>query len=159
MEQSHKQTEELVGTFTCPICGHDQPHAHSDIQQKAYHEEQLRAGWPAVDGWNRTDVQTPTGAGWYLCRGIEVPQEQYGKAKDFWHPNEMESQLSWFKWVRTGGCNSHTSDEIGEVLYFDPNFGFMLRNLLGNAVRSGDESRRRVIACPKYWRELPPFKK
>jgi len=153
--------EELRGTFACPICGYDKPHAHSDAEQKAYHEEQLRSQWPSTDGWKRTIIKKPPIPGWYLCRGIEIPGDQYGEKKDFWDRHPMFSQLAWFIWCREGGQHGDAGNDIPEVLYFEslPNARFVLRNLLGDAVPDGHENRRRVIAYPKYWRELPAFEK
>jgi hypothetical protein len=152
-----EKTEELRGTFACPICGYDKPHAHSEEEQKAYHEEQLRGQFPSTDGWNRTAIKKPTMPGWYLCRGIEIPPDQYGVKKDFWTPNQRYSQLSWFLWCRKAGQNGCFGDEVPEVLYFSRESVFSLRNFLGDAVPSGHENRRRVVAYPKYWREIPSF--
>jgi hypothetical protein len=148
---------ELVGTFACPICGVDVPHPHSDAQQKAYHEEQLRGGI-ACDGWIRAELRQPKERGWYLCLGVEVPPDQFGKPKDFYDRNDRHSQLHWFNWVRQAGNVGWSDQEIQEVLFYEPIYGgWRLRNCLGNAVRSGAESRHRVAAYPKYWRELPGF--
>ena len=145
---------EPIGTFACPICGVDVPHSHTEDEQKAYHEEQLRP----KDGWIRAQLQKPKERGWYLCRGVEIDRDQFGKAKDIWDHHPRWSQLSWFKWVRDGGARGWMEYEIPEVLFFDPIYGgWQLRNLLGNAVPSGAESRHRVMADPKYWRELPGF--
>lgn len=146
---------EPKGTSACPICGLEIPHPHTEAEQSAYREEQLRG---AVDGWIRTELRRPKERGWYLCRGVEVPADQFGKPKDFWDNHPRWSQLSWFKWVRTGGARGWSESEIPEVLFFDPMWGgWQLLNLLGNAVPSGAESRHRVEAKPKYWRELPGF--
>ncbi len=146
-----------TGTFACPICGTEVPHPHTEAEQKAYREEQLH---PRQDGWNRTELKKPNKRGWYLCVGVEVPADQYGKPKDFWDNNEQWSQLSWFAWVRLGGARGWSENEIQEVLFYDPMYGgWQLRNFLGNAVISGAESRHQVRANPKYWRELPYFKK
>jgi hypothetical protein len=153
---------EPTGTFECPICRIDHPHAHTDAQEKAYREEQLRGqfqhGSESKDGWNRIELKQPKERGWYLCRGIEIPADQFGKPKDIWDHHPRWSQLSWFNWVRSGGMRGWSENEIPEVLFFDPIYGgWQLRNLLGNAVVSGAESRHRVTAYPKYWRELPGF--
>ncbi len=125
----------------------------------AYHEEQLREQFPSTDGWNRTELKKPPMEGWYLCRGVEIPPDQYGVKKDFWDRNQMYSQLSWFVWCREAGQNGSAREDVAEVLYFKPlpNAMFFLRNCLGDAVPSGHENRKRVIAYPKYWRELPSF--
>jgi|ERR1700733_3383086 len=128
------ELSEPKGTFACPICGIDVPHPHTESEQKAYREEQLRGGI-GVDGWIRNELRRPKERGWYLCRGIDVPADQFGKPKDFWDHHPRWSQLSWFKWVRTGGASGWSESEIQEVLFFDPMWGgWRLRNLLGNAV-------------------------
>jgi hypothetical protein len=154
--------QEVSGTFACPICGVDMPHSHSETEQKAYHEEQLRGQLHGNegDGWIRTELRRPKARGWYLCRGVEVHADQFGKPEDIWHHHPWWSQLSWFKWVREAGRHGYSDSEIAEVLHFDPyHGGFTLRNYLGDAVVSGAESRYPVIARPKYWRELPGFAK
>lgn len=153
---SEKLTSEhqLTGTFSCPICGVGVPHSHTETEQKAYHEEQLRGQMHGNtgDGWIRSDLRRPKERGWYLCRGVEITHPE--------HPyNERDSQLSWFIWVRDAARHGLMDSEICEVLHFDPIYGgFTLRNRLGNAVHSGAESRWPVICHPKYWRELPEFK-
>ena len=150
---------EPTGTFACPICGVDVPHPHTEEEQAAYREEQVSGRWYNSDGWNRTLLRRPKERGWYLCRGVEVPRDQYGPSSgDIWNPNERWSQLSWFLWVREAARGGLMDEEICEVLHFDPmHNGFTLRNFLGNAVVSGAESRRPVVAYPKYWRRLPEF--
>jgi hypothetical protein len=146
------ETEELRGSFACPICGRDTPHHHSDEQVVAYQENELHRG----DGWISVTLRQPTKRGWYLCSDIVVDPNQYGKKKDFWDHHPLWSQLSWFLWVRDGGRSGNMDNEIQEVLFYDPlDGGWRLRNLLGNAAVSGAESRRTVHATPKYWRELP----
>lgn len=153
------ELSELAGTFACPICGVDKPHPHTEEQQKAYHEEQLRGSFHANgDGWIRTELRQPKERGWYLCRGVEVPPDQFGKPKDFWDRNDRWSQLHWFNWVRHAGNSGWSEEEIQEVMFYEPIYGgWRLRNFLGNAVPSGAESRHRVTAYPKYWRQLPDF--
>lgn len=145
---------EPQGTFDCPICGVGTPHPHSEEQQAAYREEQLAGRFPAKDGWHRTILIVPKQHGWYLCREIEIPRDQYGPlGNDIFNLNPRAAQLSWFLWVREGG--ERYDKNIPEVLHFEPTRGWRLRNLLGDAVRSGAESRREVAATPKYWREFP----
>ena len=98
-EQRAKLDDDLNGTFACPICGLDKPHHHPDEQVAAYREDQVRR-----DGWTSVAHRQPKESGWYLCLGIEVDPDQYGKKKDFWTPNERWSQLSWFRWVRNAGA-------------------------------------------------------
>lgn len=140
---------DVVGTYTCPICGLDKPHHHPDEQVLAYREDQIRR-----DGWTSAAHRQPKESGWYLCFGVEVNPDQYGKKKDFWTANERWSQLSWFIWVREAGSHGVAECEIPEVLYFDRNSGWKLRTFLGNAIVSGAESRFPVYAKPKYWRDL-----
>lgn len=145
------------GTFACPICGHDKPHHHPDKQVAAYREDQVRN-----DGWISTAHRQPNKGGWYLCLGVEVPND-YGKnPDDGFLAHQRWSVISWLNWVRNGGaiCGRYTTteSEIQEVLFYDHDGvfrGWRLRNLLGNAVPSGAESRFAVYAKPKYWRELP----
>jgi len=150
---------EAQGTFACPICGVESPHSHSEATQAAYREEQISGRFYGEgDGWIRTELHRPKERGWYLCLGVEIDADQFGKPKDIWERHDRWSQLSWFKWVRQGGARGHLESDIPEVLYYDPFYGgWQLRNLLGNAVYSGAENRHRVQAEPKYWRELPPF--
>ena len=144
----------IRGTFACPICGVDTPHGHSQKEIDAY-----QADMRAQDGWTSTACRQPKESGWYLCVDIEVPQNQYGEKNDFWHSHPKWSQLWWFKWVREIGARGQ-EDNVPEVLYWDRTYnGWQLRNYLGDAVPSGEESRYRVIALPKYWRELPPMPK
>lgn len=144
--------ETIKGTFACPICGLDRPHHHPEAQVVAYREDQIRA-----DGWISTAHRQPEGRGWYLCKDIEIDPEQYGPIRDqdddWSYQNPRWSQLSWFLWVRDGG---EVGDHPPDVLFYDRSCrNWRLRNLLGNAVRSGAESRFAVFAQPKYWRELP----
>ena len=146
-------TDEPEGTYACPICGLDRPHYHPDEQVAAYREDQVRS-----DGWTSTAHRLPKKRGFYLCLGVEVDPNQFGTKKDFWTPNARWSQLAWFKWVRDGGANYIPERQIQEVLYLEDNYGqpyWRLRNLLGNAVPSGVESRFAVRASPKFWRNLP----
>lgn len=152
--------DEPTGTFACPICGTDKPHCHTEGEQKAYHEEQLRGQPLHADGWIRSDLQMPKERGWYLCRGVEIEADQYGKPADFWDHHPRWSQISWFLWVRAAANQGYSDSQIPEVLYFDPMwspYSFTLRNFLGNAVPSGAESRHRVVAHAKYWRQVPAF--
>ncbi len=131
---------EARGTFACPICGVPHPHAHSEQTQIAYREDQIRS-----DGWISTAKIRPTEAGWYLCMGIVIPRVQ----------NWMdEHQLDWFLWVREAVARGD-GELIPEVLYFDGQGSWSLRNMLGNAVYSGAENRRQVFADVKYWRPVP----
>lgn len=134
---------EATGTFACPICGYDKPHPHSEAEQAAYREDQMRGN----DGWTSNAKRRPAKRGWYLCRDVEVPFKRPGF--DDWNPRS--SQLSWFLWVRDGAS---CGDKVPEVLHFDGT-RWSLRNLLGNAAVSGAESRYEVEACPRYWREVP----
>ena len=155
-KQPREEAEEPQGTFACPICGIDTPHWHSDEQTSAYREDQIYRD----DGWTSAAHQQPKNRGWYLCLHVAIPREQFGEKKDFWDIHTMWSQLSWFLWVRDGGCQSRLSSEIPEVLWFDPLYKrWQLRNLLGNATPSGAETRKSVLALPKYWRELPKIRK
>ena len=133
----------VQGTFSCPICGHDKPHGHYEETIAAYREDQMRS-----DGWTSTAARRPKRDGWYLCMGVTIPLDQAGTPTD--------SQLHWFHWVREGAARTRET-EVPEVLYFASSFGWSLRNLLGNASYSGDESRWRVQADAKYWREVPPL--
>ncbi|MDE2096565.1 MAG: hypothetical protein KGL39_04905 [Patescibacteria group bacterium] len=54
---------EPVGTFECPICGHDRPHWHSDDAVKAYNNDQIRN-----DGWISAVLKGPAKTGYYLIR-------------------------------------------------------------------------------------------
>lgn len=147
---SELEDEESRGTFACPICGLDTPHYHSEEQVAAYREDTIRH-----DDWVSAAHRNPKESGWYLCLGVEVDPSQYGEPKSFMG-NERWSQLSWLLWVRFGGNNGSRPEEIPEVLWYGLRDGrWRLRNLLGNAVRSGAESRFAVRACPKYWRALP----
>ena len=144
-------SEELRGTFSCPICGYDKPHAHSDEQTAAYHEDQIHRD----DGWINAAHQDPERSGWYLCSGVQIDPEQFGKPEDFWDRNDRRSQLSWLIWVRNGASYG----DIPEVLFFErTSGGWQLRNLLGDAVVSGADCRYAVHAKPKYWRELPKIR-
>lgn len=126
----------LGGTFACPICGYDKPHGHSEEVQAAYRDDQIRN-----DGWTSTIKRTPAESGWYLCADVEVPYNG-------------DHQLSWFLWVRQGAARG---EKVPEVLYWDAMYqSWTLRNLLGNATVSGEESRHRVYAAPRYWRDVPP---
>ena len=126
----------LGGTFSCPICGYDQPHSHSDEEQAAYRDDQIRN-----DGWISAIKQTPAKSGWYLCADIEVPCNG-------------DHQLSWFLWVRQGAARG---EKVPEVLYWDKMYNnWSLRNLLGNATESGKDLRRNIYAIPRYWRDVPP---
>jgi hypothetical protein len=147
--------EEMRGTYDCPICGIDYPHHHPDEKVLAYREDQIHRN----DGWTSTAHHQPKERGWYLCLGVEIDPDQYGKKKDFWDHHPLWHQLSWFLWVRSGANAGHNNDEIPEVLYYDQTYSrWSLRNLLGNATRSGAESRKTVFAKPKYWRELPKLR-
>lgn len=140
------------GTFACPICGHDKPHPHSDEEIAAYRDNQMRGD----DGWTSCVLGKPTKSGWYLCLGIKVPLDQKQAPKDVWDNSKPQwSQLSWFLWVREGAARDMET-RVPEVLYYDHLLQrWSLRNLLGNAVPSGEESRWAVIAYPKYWRSVP----
>jgi hypothetical protein len=131
--------EQVRGTFSCPICGVPHPHAHSAQTQRAYQEDQIRN-----DGWISTAKIRPTERGWYLCMGIDIP-----KTQDWMN----EQQLDWFLWVREAAARGE--ELIPEVLYFDGQSQWSLRNMLGNAVYSGAENRRQVFATVKYWRPVP----
>lgn len=138
----------LIGTFACPICGDDTPHGHSEDVQTAYREDQIRN-----DGWTSAIKRKPEKSGWYLCSGIEVPFNPK-KRSDGWM-GQRSAQLSWFLWVR-GAMNFWGAPP--EVLYWDDVMQqWYLRNCLGNASVSGAESRYRVHATVKYWREIPPI--
>ena len=147
MTASHPSTNDQTpsGTFACPICGHDRPHAHTEAEKHGYWEDQVRA-----DGWTSTDKQRPKERGWYLCLGVEFPKEACGFRRD---------QLSWFKWVRDAMCRGQRDAEIPEVLYFDQFDGWSLRNALGDAHYDGSEGRHRVVVYPRYWREIPALSK
>ena len=147
--------EKLVGTFACPICGRDTPHSHSEDAVQGYRSDSIRD-----DGWVSAAYKQPEERGWYLCLDVKINLLQYGDPpKMFSGSNELYSQLWWFNWVRSGGEGSTLRKDIPEVLYFEgaPSFSWRLRNLLGNASVSGAESRRTVMATPKYWRQLPPI--
>jgi hypothetical protein len=129
-------TAGLGGTFSCPICGYDKPHGHSEEVQAAYRDDQIRN-----DGWISTSKRTPTKSGWYLCADVEVK-------------SNGESQLAWFLWVRQGAARG---EKVPEVLYWDMQYhSWSLRNLLGNSRVSGAEGRHCVYATPRLWRDVPP---
>jgi hypothetical protein len=143
---------EAIGTFACPICGYDKPHSHDDAVVAAYREDQIRN-----DGWISAIKQLPTKSGWFLCLGIEVAADQRGKPAHFDDYRPQWSQLSWFKWVREGAARD-VEARVPEVLYWDHIYStWSLRNLLGNAVPSGEDVRWRVLASPRYWRDVPPL--
>ena len=145
---------EAQGTFACPICGHDKPHHHPDEQVAAYREDQERD-----DGWTSPVHRQPKEDGWYLCAGVEVDADQFGGPQDGYLAEHRWRQLSWLKWVREAGARQGPGweHEVQEVLYYSRRgqSGWYLRNWLGNAVPSGEESRFPVRAQPKHWRELP----
>lgn len=140
------EVNEAQGTFACPICGYDEPHAHSEAEQQAYRDDQIRN-----DGWRSALIKRPTESGWHLCIGVEVAH-----IKD-------DSQRHWFLWVRdfmmgVSGC--WKQEQVPEVLYYSKSDdAWMLRNALGNATSSGKEMRRPVEARVKLWREIPSIGK
>lgn len=79
----------LQGTFACPICGVDTPHAHREDEQRGYWEDQIRR-----DGWNSFATRTPKESGWYLCNGITVPPDQQREPKSFGDYTPKWSQLN-----------------------------------------------------------------
>jgi hypothetical protein len=149
LKENQPAKSELKGTFACPICGLDKPHAHSEAEQKGYREDQIRN-----DGWTSTAKRRPSESGWYLCMDVEVPREQYGQYDD--SPNAR--QLSWFLWVRSATVNPIQEKSVPEVLHFDRvTQRWTLRNCLGDATPSGREMRVEVSAKPRYWRSVPPL--
>ena len=132
-------TLEARGTFSCPICGYDKPHAHSKAETAAYREDQIRN-----DGWTSA-AKHPSESGWYLCMGVNIDRKQ----------RYEDAQLSWFLWVREGAARGIATN-IPEVLYFEKSMQrWSLRNALGNACISGAENRWLVVAQPRYWRVVP----
>lgn len=132
------------GTFACPICGVGEPHGHPDDVIAAYRYDQVRN-----DGWTSTIKALPKHSGWYLCREVTIPRKQNQDA------SVLNPQLSWFLWVRDGAARD-IETAVPEVLHYEAlDQRWSLRNLLGNATMSGAESRYRVYASPRYWREVP----
>jgi hypothetical protein len=125
---------EAVGTFACPICGHDKPHGHPDVVTDAWRDDQRRA-----DGWTSTIVRTPTTRGFYLCTGhtlintdndslIAEAVQRRGEAERGGFPAEV---LEW------DGPAGH-----GFLLFDTPFIG-----------RTG--KRKGIFVRPTHWRDLP----
>jgi hypothetical protein len=144
-----------LGTFACPICGVAVPHGHPDAVVAAYRSDQIRN-----DGWTSAIKAQPKESGWYLCLVVEIDPKQRGEPRKMFEHAPQWSQLSWFLWVRLGAARGPSPVAgIPEVLFWDSLYRrWSLRNLLGNAVASGDEARWTVEAQPRLWREVPAVK-
>lgn len=131
--------QEPVGTFACPICGHDKPHAHTVEAASAYNDDQIRN-----DGWTSSACRMPKEKGFYLI-------------KDFTFLNVDSARYSYVKllagWRRP--CPSlGMAPEVAEYGHIhEPDYFRLLYHPIAND--RVEQSYLPVLVHPKFWRPLP----
>lgn len=153
MQQSSAQVtgilvELALATTTCPICGQETPHAHSEQVKADYHNKNIapyRDDLLRNDGWLSLTYSRPPNKprSFYLIRGhkIQIPE-------DDWHNVSYNVYQRVHEWE---GFPAEVAQwDSGEQR-------FMLLHWSGSARVSGKEGRRPVYVAPTHYREIPGF--
>jgi hypothetical protein len=127
-----------IGTYDCPICGHDQPHGHTDEAVAAYHDDQIRN-----DGWTSRVVRMPDKSGYYLIKDFAISFDTESP--------RYANAVHLAKWRRPTWGNAP------EVAEWSPGIHSYYFTLLYHPQANDrfELSFLPVLVAPKFWRPLP----
>lgn len=111
-----------VGTFVCPICAHDEPHSHSDIEQIIE-----RVARPTFESFMHRQFVGRSAVGEFFKRGYWLANEaEYARKDGGWAERESptgaykyhELQAAWALWQASWfaihqsqkGCSTGSSE-------------------------------------------------